>query len=199
MKRPTWATVVGVLGIIFGCLGILGAGQEMMMPTIIKFQKNMFSQMEDFIQKEMEKEKFGPVDDESSSEIANSKRYNNHELPFEMFKSFQKMMDFPKWYNTWCVISGFFKLIISGLLLFAAISMLQLKLFSINLFYWTTGSGIVLASLKGILAFFAAPFLGFIMMSAGLFGIVIDIVLFIVVITGDKEAFGLKMPFTLTY
>ncbi|MGD8669435.1 MAG: hypothetical protein PVF31_05095 [Desulfobacterales bacterium] len=43
MKRPTWVTIVGVLGIIFSCLGILAAGQEMIMPKILEMQKEMLS------------------------------------------------------------------------------------------------------------------------------------------------------------
>ena len=46
MKRPTWATIVGVLGIIFGCFGIIGAGQEILMPNMLKLQKEIFAQVE---------------------------------------------------------------------------------------------------------------------------------------------------------
>lgn len=44
-KIPTWATIVGILGIIFASLGILGAGQTMMMSKIIEFQKQTFSRI----------------------------------------------------------------------------------------------------------------------------------------------------------
>ena len=199
MKRPTWATVAGVLGIIFGCFGIMGAGQEIMMPAMLKFQKKMFSQMEGFMQQEMAKENAGQLDNDDNNGIGDDNRFNAEALPFEMFKSFERLFNLPTWFNIWCVIGGLLKLIISGLLLFAAIAMLQLKPFSISLFYWATGLGIFLTIVKSITLFFALSFLGFIMMFGGLFGIVIDIVLLIVVITGDKEAFGLRKPFTLTY
>ena len=195
MKRPTWATVVGVLCIVFGCFGILGAGQEMMMPTMIKFQKEMFTQVEGFMQTEMAKQEANRSGDDASGYDGPE----NPEFPLKIFKSIQKMMDFPPWYATWIVISGFLKLIIGGLLLFTAISMLQLKPFSISLFYWTIGLGIALAVIRCAVSFFASSFLGFIMMSGGLFGIVIDIVLLIVVITGDKAAFGYREAPAFTY
>jgi fatty acid desaturase len=47
MKRPTWATVISVLGIILSLLGLLGAGQDIMMPKMMEFQKQMFTQMEE--------------------------------------------------------------------------------------------------------------------------------------------------------
>ena len=33
MKRPGWATVVGIIGIIWGCLGLLGAVLTLFMPV----------------------------------------------------------------------------------------------------------------------------------------------------------------------
>ena len=44
-KRPTWATVVGILGIVFSSFGILGAGQIIMTPKIMEFQKQMITTM----------------------------------------------------------------------------------------------------------------------------------------------------------
>jgi len=46
VKKPTWVTVIGVLGIIFGCFGILGGGQEIAMPKMMKMQKEMLTAME---------------------------------------------------------------------------------------------------------------------------------------------------------
>ena len=35
MKRPGWATAVGVIGIIWGCLGLLGAALTLFMPVFM--------------------------------------------------------------------------------------------------------------------------------------------------------------------
>jgi len=46
MQRPTWATVVGIIGILFACCGILGGTQLVMAPKILEFQKTMMGTME---------------------------------------------------------------------------------------------------------------------------------------------------------
>ncbi len=187
MKRPTWATVVGVLGIIFACLGILGAGQEIMMPKIFKFQKEIFSDFEKIIEEEIEKERSRQPDQEGRDK-------SDAEIPMGIFKSFTKMMDFPDWYGTWSIISGLLKLCVCALFLLASIRLLQVKPSSIKLFYWAAGSSIALGVLKGIVALSAVSFMAIAAMLGGVFGIVIDIVLIIVVATGDKEAFYGQRP-----
>ena len=187
MKRPTWATVVGVLGIIFSCLGILGAGQEIMMPKIFKLQKEMFSDFEKIIQEETEKERTNQTDQEGENK-------SSSEIPMGIFKSFTKMMDFPDWFGTWLIISGILKLLVSAFFLLASIRLLQMKTSSIKLFYWAAGSSIALGVLKGIVALSALSFMAIAMMFGGVFGIVIDIVLIIIVATGNKEAFFSQSP-----
>ena len=191
MKRPTWATIVGVLGIIFSCLGILGAGQEIMMPKIFKFQKEMFSNFEEIIQEEIEKERTNHLDQEGENQ-------SSAEIPLGIFKSFSKMLDFPDWYGTWSIISGILKLLVCAFFLLASIRLLQMKTASIRLFYRAAGSSIALGVLKGIVALSAVSFMAIAMMFGGVFGIIIDIVLIIVVATGNKEAFFSQTPPPLT-
>ena len=191
MKRPTWATAVGVLGIIFSCLGILGAGQEIMMPKIFKLQKEMFSDFEEIIEGEIEKERINQLDQEGENR-------SSAEIPLGIFKSFIKWFDFPDWFGTWSIISGILKLLVSALFLFASIRLLQMKTSSIKLFYWAAGSSIALGVLKGIVALSAVSFMAIVMMFGGVFGIIIDIVLIIVVATGNKEAFFSQTPPPLT-
>ena len=187
MKRPTWATVVGVLGIIFSCLGILGAGQEIIMPKIFKFQKEMISDFKEIIQEEIEKERANQLDQEGGIN-------SSADIPMGIFQSFIKMMDFPDWFGTWSIISGILKLLVSGFFLLASIRLLQIKPSSIRLFYWAAGSSIALGVLKGMVALSAVSFMAIAMMFGGVFGIVIDIVLIIIVATGNKEAFFRQSP-----
>ena len=191
MKRPTWATIVGVLGIIFSCLGILGAGQEIIMPKVFKLQKEMLSDFEEIIEEEIEKERINQLDQEGGTN-------SSAEIPMGIFKSFTKMLDFPDWFGTWSIISGILKLLISAFFLLASIRLLQMKRSSINLFYWAAGSSIALGVLKGIVALSAVSFMAIAMMFGGFFGIIIDIILIIVVATGNKEAFYSQTPPPLT-
>ena len=182
MKKPTWVTVVGVLGIIFSCLGILGAGQEMMMPRMVKMQMEMFSDFEKMIEAEMEREM-------TDQPYSDGDFRGNAEFPTGMFKSFMKMMDYPDWFGTWSIISGILKLMVAAFFLLASIRLLQLKPSSINLFYWAAGASISLGVIKGGVAISAGSFLAMTMVIGGVFGILIDIVLIIVVATGNKAVF----------
>ena len=52
MNRPTWATVVGIMGIVFGCFGILGGGQLMVMPKMMEMQEQMWSGIQESMEKQ---------------------------------------------------------------------------------------------------------------------------------------------------
>ena len=99
------------------------------------------------------------------------------------------MFDFPEWYGTWSIISGILKLLVCAFFLLASIRLLQLKPASIRLFYWAAGSSIALGVIKGAVAILAVSFIGIAMMLGGILGIIIDIVLIIVVATGNKQVF----------
>jgi len=187
MKRPTWATVVGILGVIFGCLGILSAGSEMMMPKMMKFQKQMFSDIQKIIEEDIEKQS-------AKQSYQKDKHRGDAEIPLKIFKAISQMWDFPEWYGTWSIIAGILKLLISALYLLASIRLLQIKLSAIKLFYWAAGSSVALGVLKAGVALSVASFMGIAMMFGGFFGIVIDIVLIIVVASGNKAAFYSQIP-----
>ncbi|HIJ65077.1 MAG TPA: hypothetical protein HPP77_03930 [Candidatus Hydrogenedentes bacterium] len=171
MERPTWATVVGIVGIILGCFGIIGAGQLAMMPKMMELQKEMFSAMEKTMAQEAARSG-GPMP------------------PVAPFKAFQKMWDFPEWFGTWCVVAGFLALFVSGFYVFASIRLIQVKPSAIKLFYTAAGIAIGFTLLRGVVAMAAESFMGLGMLMGGMFGLVINVVLLIVVATADKEAFS---------
>lgn len=187
MKRPTWATIVGVLGIIFGCFGILGAGQEIFMPKMIEMQKEIFTQMQKTSTPQQNNQPTKNAEDPSQEN-----KNVRPSLSPEMFVSMQKMWEVPSWFGTFSIYSGISKAIISALYLLASIWLLQIKPTSIRLFYWAAGSSIALSIVKGIIILSTISFMGMAMMFGGAFGALIDIILIIVVVTGNKEAFKLN-------
>ena len=187
MKRPTWVTVVGVLGIIFACLGILGAGQEMMMPKMMKMQRDMFTDFSEMIEAEMEKER-------AKQSYTGEQPPGGDEFPMGFFDSIMNMFDFPEWYDTWSIIAGILKLLVCAFFLLASIQLLQLKPSSIHLFYGAAAASIVLGVFKGAIALSAGSFIAMAMMVGGVLGIIIDVILIIVVATGDKAAFYRQQP-----
>jgi hypothetical protein len=179
-KRPTWATVVGILGIIISSLGILGAGQIIILPKMAEFQKEMFSAMT----KQMERD-FAEKDTTSKGEHERT----NSTPPKEMFEFIQKIWNFPEWFKTWSLIFGLLQLIIGGFYLFSSIWLLQVKPISIKMFYFSAGAAILLGIISSVVAVMSSSFIIIMMMFWSTLGIVIHIVLLLVVATGNKEAF----------
>lgn len=173
MTRPTWATVVGIMGIIIGCFGLLGGAQLMVTPQMMEMQQEMWSSMQSSIE---------------SQSTTNSQTIP----PTEMLNMMKKMWDVPDWFDTYCLFAGIVVLIVSGFYIFASIRLLQTKQNAINLFYWAVGLSIGFAIVKAAVAMSAMSYMGMSMMMGGMFGIVIHVVLMIVVITGNKEAFRLS-------
>jgi hypothetical protein len=108
MKRPGWATVVGVIGIIWGCLGLLGAALTMLMPILmpkilIEAQKLVTAGQ-------------GP------------------QQAGEFFKMMPRIWDMPYLRNS-CIIIGLVGVFVSGFFVLASIRLLQTRRSAIKLIY----------------------------------------------------------------
>ena len=173
-RKPSWPKVVGILGIIFGAFGVIGGAQLIATPSIMDFQKGMMSNMEKFAEKQrVNRRDAGPP-------------------PEEVFKVVKQMWDTPEWFSTWCAIGGSLAMVISGFYIFAAIRILQIKPGAVGLFYSAAGLAIALAMVKVAVAVSMGSLMSISMMTGGIIGGVIDIVLFIVVASGSKEMFAAR-------
>jgi hypothetical protein len=174
MKKPTWAKVVGVIGIILGCFGLLGASQTIIMPKTIEMQKTMMPQMQERMQKSIESQNLSP------------------EQVQQTMRMMQEMwQDTPEWFNTWCIVSGIIALLIAVFYIYVSIGILRVQTSAIKMFYIAAGISICFAIIKGLVAMKALSFIGMSIMGGGIFGIIINIILLIVVAKGDKQAFAL--------
>jgi hypothetical protein len=170
MKRPKWVSVVGILGVVFGCFGILGSGQMMIMPKMMEMQKNLWSSVQETMEKQgAENPKAMP--------------------PKAIFEAVEDMLDVPDWFGIYCAVTGVIGLFVSGFYIFAAVQLLQTKPGSIQLFYSALGLDIGFAVMKGVVAVAATSFIGMMMMMGSMFGVVLSIILLVVTATGDKQAF----------
>ena len=117
MKRPGWVTVVGVLGIIMGCLGLLGAGQTIMMPRIMEFQRQMFSGIERAIENEQKQSESKGTPPKQGGHPQRGRGTAPADWPPKEFLGlFNKMLAVPDWFNTWLVVSGILRAARLGLL-----------------------------------------------------------------------------------
>jgi len=152
MKRPTWATVVGVIGVIWGCLGILGATLTLFMPV---FMPKLLMDAQGNI----------PAGQET-----------------EHLKMMTRLWDMPYLRNT-CLLLGLTGILVSGFFIFASINLLQMKRSSIRLIY----SALCMEMLLNILLLPDGVVLKAISI---LSGVTIYVILLLVVVAGDKRAFG---------
>jgi hypothetical protein len=168
MKRPTWATVVGVLGIIFGLGGLFNSAQTAAMPKIIESQHEMLVSME----------KAGKTDPKDAA-------------GFEKFKNMVETFwgKQPAWFNTASATVGLIGIIINGFYIFAAIAMLLMKKYALKLFYTAIALSCILAVIRAGIMAAAFSAMSTSMFLSGLIGAVLDVVLLIVVLMGGKAAF----------
>jgi hypothetical protein len=173
MKRPGWVTTVGVIGIIIGCLGIVGAGQSIMMPKILDTQKAFWTEMK-----------------------ASMTQYDITEpeqMPSpEVMQMMESMWDIPGWFDAFCLIAGVAAPVVCILYVFACIRLLQISPTAIRLFYTAAGIAMVFSVLKIVFVLAALSFMGMSMIVGSLLCIVINVILLIVVATKDKTAFALQ-------
>ena len=148
MKRPTWATVVGILGILLGNGGIIGSLQIMFMPQMLEWQKTMMPDFHGEV----------PQEEVTNYEVGVEQTENNS-TSFGIFGSQEEMFSFPDWFKQWSIVSGVIKLLISAIALYASIGILQLKKSAIGIFCFTSIANILFGIGSAIVAVTSLSFI----------------------------------------
>jgi len=186
MKRPTWATVIGIFALIFGIFGILGGAQDIAMPSMLEMQKNV---MEGVVEAQRE----APV--ENGAEIGVEK--DAEESTPNMAKMMETMEDqfqMPDWYSDAAPVIGGVSILISAFYLLAGIFLLMTKEYAVKAIVIALGLSIAWAIVQSLIFMKTANFMLMAQMPMAIASIVIDIVFLIVVVIGSKEAFSVQPP-----
>ena len=182
-KPPSWGSVVGVLGICFGVLGLLGGTYELLMPAMFDMQKDMMASMREAMKEaEAKKAEEPPCPQDKSTNRQNID-------PDKMFESMEKMWNFPSWYKTWAITNGTLQMLLAAAYVLAAIFLLIVKRGAPTLFMGVAGASMLrnIASLSvGLLS---GSMLAFWAISSAAFGFLIDMVLIIVVAVSDRSVY----------
>lgn len=165
MERPTWVTIVGVIGIVLGIFGLLAAVQWLSMPWVMQFQQAMISDM--------------------TSQTAGS----GANPPDQFFELFRSLTDLPQWYTAWSVVAALMSFVVIGYYIFAAIQLLQVNPKAIRAFYIAACVWIGVSALKALVAFGVSFLLGVFTIVGVATGVVLNIVLMYLIHTSDKSCF----------
>lgn len=165
MDKPTWVKVIGILAIVFGCLGILGSMNMIVMPKIMQFQASLFESIE-------------------------KEARHDPQFPSEMMKVLKEFWDMPPWMQTWAIVFGCVWIVVNVFYLLSGIMLLQMKPYSVRLIIFALGLKMLVGVVQGVTAVSDGSLIGFMFMAGSIFGFVIDLVLLIVVLISDKRAFG---------
>jgi hypothetical protein len=170
-KTPTWVTVVGILGICFGALGLMGGSYEMAMPTMISMQKKMIESMKESAKEAREKSPYPDKPNQTQTQID----------PTSMFETMEDFMSVPPWYSKYTYTNGSLQLTLGALYILASIFLLLGKRGAIPFFL----SIAAVSAVRNIVALAAGicmtSFIAFWSMATGAWGFLIDLVLIIVV------------------
>jgi len=164
--RPRWMTVTGVLGIIFGCFGMLRAGQVLMMPTVLEWQRKIFTGLKE----------------QAAAQPAPDPFFGQVSMVFEQF-----LTPPPPWFVPWSIGLGILSLAVAAAYVFGGIWMILMKPAAPRLFCRALIASMIVAILRTIGMTVAIGFMGFAMAAGGIFGVVLDAVLLAVVLAHRRE------------
>jgi hypothetical protein len=177
-KPPTWATVVGILGVTFGAFGLMGGGYELMMPMMMSLQKRMMQGMKETIKEQ-------PQAQDSREGKTAAPQVN----PDALFKVMEDFMSGPPWYERFSYINGALQLVLSALYILASVFLLLLRRGAATFFV----SVAAISALRNLVAIgagiSAGSFFAFWTVTSGSAGFLIDLVLIIVVAVSDRSMY----------
>ncbi len=176
-KRPTWATVAGVLGIISAGAGMLGSTQMMMTAGPLRQQRIAAGALERAVGSFT---KPGPRRDEDSALLDDYLRG---------FSAAMGTLTPPAWYPTWCVVAGVAGMSVAGVLLVAASALLQVKRWAVVAFCGAAGLDVAWCVTKLAVGAQVSYPLSLSASGWALPALVIDVALLVVAAMGDKAAF----------
>ncbi len=160
---PRSIKVVGGLGILFGCLGILSASHQIMLPRMMQMQKQNLAMMRAM------------------------KPPGQGDAPFPP-PELVKWIAVPDWYESWDVPIALASLAVAAFYLFAAIRLFQFAPGAVRIFCLALAIAIVAAVAKGSIAYAAGGLIAIWGVGGCTFSVVVNSVLALVIAITDRSA-----------
>lgn len=161
--RPRWMTTIGILGIVFGCFGLMSAAQTIFMPTFMEFQRKAFTAMQ-----------------------ADAARHPGGMESFPQI--FESMMATPPaWFVPWTVTLGVLTFAIAGVYVFGAIWLLLMKPSAPRILAGALIASMAAAVARMVVMALAMGPMGIAIGFGSAFGVVIDLILLVVILLHRRE------------
>jgi hypothetical protein len=213
MPRPTWATVVGILGIIFAALGIISHGYTMMVPPMLEMQRGMLDALEDIAettaQEEAARSSAEPAalpSDTSADEFAEpgppgvpsgprtapvgACGVPSPEISRAALRPFKQMFgEVPEWLGPASVTLALLGIATTGLYMASSIFLLVVKPWAPTMFYVAVTASMIIRVARTVMFASIGSFVGMYTVVWSVPGFAVDVALLTVVAVGDKRAF----------
>ncbi|HEY3429652.1 MAG TPA: hypothetical protein VGK39_03175 [Cyclobacteriaceae bacterium] len=198
MKTPTWATVTGILMIVFGGCSVMNDIKSITLPSILEKQKSfMEEKMKEAKAHEMEEDSIAMANTPADS-LAKAEGDHNEGEDEDVKESFEEKekkveeaLKLPEFSKIWIVRFGYVGLVSAVLYAIGGIFLLVKRPFSIKLAYTVLGISIVTSAVQAAVLV-SGQSSGIIALSTGLsqlVGVLVDIIMIAVIFTSDKEAY----------
>lgn len=142
MKVPTWATVIGVLMILFGGCGVLNNVQKINTPKTLDQSSGMIAEITRELEEAVEEQKKETAS-EDSLDTRNAEDTINANDRTESFKqirdSMGKMLNFSDYYKKWIVRIGYIGVFVSIFYAIAGVLLVMGRQISIKITYLAIG------------------------------------------------------------
>lgn len=177
MERPTWATTVATIGLILGCLGVLGSAQTAFMPDMIDMQRDMLDAI---------------AEADRGSESGGSA--SGDALSRDFIEGFAEQLEVPVWFETSSRINGLVGVVLSAGCVFASILLLVMRPNAVILFAVVSAGSLIWHVVRGAVALEAGGFFAGSAIGGAALGFVVHAGLLLTLGCSDRSAYSASTP-----
>lgn len=169
-KAPTWATLVGVLGLCFGALGTITGAYGVLTPAMLSMQRELVGTMR--------------------QSMANGSTASNGGTLLGNPEGFiERLMTVPRWYVRWSVANGVAQILLGVAYLLSALFLLLMRRHAPGLFIAIAGASLLRNLIAIGVAVFTASLLAYWALGSAVCGALVDLTLLVTVALSDKSAY----------
>lgn len=169
-KLPTWAVIVGVLGICFGALGTLSGAYGVLMPKMLSLQQEVVVSMR-------------------QSMPAAGQAAPGGTLSTDPMGVLERLLSMPHWYVHWALANSLAEMLIGLAYLLSALLLLMLRRGAPTAFMVAAGASLLRNTVSAGLALGTASLFAYWTLGSAVCGAIVDLALLATVALADKSAY----------